>query len=663
MGRIRGVRAKSYVAYFLIFLLVIPLGLVRAPRAAAQEAQEALRTIAVLPFADVTKNHSRALGEIAADAVVLPLVDSGEYEVIAKDDVERERDALGLRRDLEPLNVSQLVRLGKRLGIQGIMTGKVLRYEVALRHKQGAEAWARVNIALFDVNFEELLDGATADAHVGPFPGYRGTGDELGGEALRAAAEDAVQKMLASRLPIGKILARDIHGEIRINLGAEDAVNAGDRFIVTRPDYIPGHHKLVQRKISELEVFETESRLSHAHERGRQCQMGDRVVRIYKPVYDLESVRKERRKSKALIWAIGGVLLLATINLALGPTGRSAPTGATAYLAQTAPGAPPVIRLHIPRGAIPDASHIWVYVVHRSLIPQGGQYGAAWFNPTAETAIDVEENPRIEYYDDDAVDRVIEVDLTRRFITPGTGGGGGGGGGGTEETFAITGTINHRALQDGVTYFYRLQRVTDPNFLPGENPPEGTTGTQGVASRGFGRTPGKGLAGISGLGEALFGRQAVPVVFAPATLTADRQDVMSEPSRPIGPVTYLQPPLQLAPDDEDKNQTTTNIRFTWYPSPGANEYRVDIFPANDPGTLGNPIFMSPPIVSNATGNKVIPFALQGVNLERGKRFYWRIGARKRDELSPICDALPNAKGYLWSTIRWFETAISPPGTP
>jgi len=431
-------------------------------------------------------------------------------------------------------------------------------------------------------------------------------------------------RMLAEHLPAGSVLARDQHGHVRINLGAEDGVKVGDQFIVVRGDYIKEREEVIYRKISKIEITEAEHRLSHGKEKGRPTQMGDRILRVYKPVLNPEAERKQKRMWTWSKYLIGGLLLLGAITMIKGRDRSSPPTGVRAFLVQQAPGDAPVIRVKVPSPKIPQPWEIFLHVIHR-------REGVAWFNPTAETIIDVIQAPKLYNYDDDPAPRLdVSFDFERQFMDEEN----------EQDTYTVDGTYNDFALLPGTTYFYRLWFVTDPDFPPGTQTPEITS--QGVGANRIRRT-----------------RQQEP---GDAEFNPDRPDVVSQASKPVGPVTYILPPTPIGPPDGDTNQTTTEVTFSWQPSDGATDYRVDIFPGTDPGTMGNPIFQSPAI-QPASNLNVVSWTLKGKNLQAGEDFYWRVGARKRGEASPVVDSIPNAGPYVYSRIRRFTTAIAPPPPP
>ena len=299
-----------------------------------------------------------------------------------------------------------------------------------------------------------------------------------------------------------------------------------------------------------------------------------------------------------------------------GPGPAPPPAGpAGPYLAQIVPGAAPSIRLSIATPSIPSPSQVFGFLIFRA-------EGQAYFNPTADRLIDVVEANRLPAYDDDPVPRFgVTYSGTRNFIGPG----------GTLDSYTVTATYNDPALQVGSTYYYRVQRLIDPRstVVPASLP-------------------------------ASWSLQA-------ATLDISRSDVLSQPSAPLGPVTYFGPPTQVSPADGAQGIQLTNVRFRWNrPSVGGgrgpDEYVVDIFGANDPGTLGNPLYRSPPLTPVGTGGQMT-WDLTGVQLQQAARFYWRVGARRRGEAYPRTDTLSGALPYLWSDIRGFETGIAPPPTP
>ncbi len=292
-------------------------------------------------------------------------------------------------------------------------------------------------------------------------------------------------------------------------------------------------------------------------------------------------------------------------------TGPSGP-----YLAQIAPGAVPSIRVGVATPSIPSPSETFAFLIYRCA-------GQAFFSTTPATLIEIVQAQRLPAYDDGPAQRLgLTFNGRRSFIGPG----------GTPDTYTVTATYNDPALLPGTTYYYRIRRLTDPQFGPGVNPPD--------------------VAGLQ----------------APAaSLNISRSDVLSQPSAPLGPVTYFLPPTPLSPPDGATGLQTTCVTFRWNRTSatggrGADEYVIEVFPSNDPGTLGNPLFRSPTLMPVGAGSSMT-WDLTGVALGPGARFYWRVGARRRGEAYPRVDTLPGASGYLWSTVRSFQTGLAPPPIP
>jgi len=189
---------------------------------------------------------------------------------------------------------------------------------------------------------------------------------------------------------------------------------------------------------------------------------------------------------------------------------------------------------------------------------------------------------------------------------------------------------NHLALTPGATYYWRVRRVTDPEFRAGSGAP--ITAAQ---------------------------LRAKQVTLVTPTIDVDPPESLSEGSAPTNAVTYFSPPVLQSPDDGAQNQSTSSITFAWDATLGANEYLLQVFPEDDPDGLRNPVYQGPPQRQPTAGT--MRWTIEA-NLAPNTRFYWRVGARRSGEAEPVV-GLGNQTGWLFSQIRSFKTAIAPPPPP
>jgi hypothetical protein len=192
---------------------------------------------------------------------------------------------------------------------------------------------------------------------------------------------------------------------------------------------------------------------------------------------------------------------------------------------------------------------------------------------------------------------------------------------GEEETGSIELEYDHPALNPGVRYYHRVQRIVEP-------------------------------VGRAGSGSPLI--QSAQV----AQIDIDPWDALSEGSQPTPGVTYISPPVQQSPADGVPNQSTTAITFVWVASQGANEYVLQVFPEDDPSGQRNPRYQ---VTLRRDFGGTMSHTFEDA-FAAGDRFYWRVGARRAGEAQPVNEMLLQ-RGWLYSSIRSFTTAQAPPPPP
>lgn len=306
------------------------------------------------------------------------------------------------------------------------------------------------------------------------------------------------------------------------------------------------------------------------------------------------------------------VTLLALLTIILagcdGSNGAPAPGEPDdwAYLHQQAPGDAPTIRLELEQPSVPLPEQIYAWLFFR-----GEQQ---YFSLTADRLVDVSFESRLPggVWDDSPVGHgFIE---RRRDFTWISGQG--------EESGSIEVEYNHPALQPGVRYYHRVQRVVEPLERPG-SPITAAVGTAQVAM-----------------------------------IEVDPWNALSQGSLPTRGVTYIVPAVLQTPAAGSVNQPTSAITFVWNTTPGADEYVLQVFQSDDPGGQRNPRYQVT-LRQDFSGTMNHTFT---DNFTPGARFYWRVGARRSGEAQPVNQALLQ-RGWLFSEMRSFYTAQAPPPPP
>lgn len=604
MQQLRRNSVSRVLSYLMIAALLAPQCLIGTPAFSA-EAGANVPAVAVIPFQDITGRTNQALMREVTASAALALEDSKQFVVTSTTDLDREMQSLNLQ---PPLSVAQQIRLGDRLHVEKVLIGNLADLSVDSRT---GRAHVVLRVMMLDVNVGEYLDGAISDITTRAIAGFSGDVAAVTHEALREAAEDAVNKMLTTSVRRGTVEMVDDQGNVNINLGTNDGLVVGSDLLVLRPTWQPDVEKVIMRRIGVIRIADIEADMSVARSvEGSVPTTGDRIYRVYKPVSVMQAEARSRNiKSKGQTLA-ALLLLLGLATVASGPT-TATPSGLQAQLAQTAPGDTPVIKLQIFNGSTGRDK------THGMLIFRAGNNPD--FPATADFLVDAIDG-LISSYSDNPFDvrSVDSFEIAFKFIdtTSGTA---------TETDGTVTVSYNRGALVAGNRYYYRVRRIMEPLAPPGANPP--------IASA-----------------------QAV----TPSIETSPDNRVLSDPSNPAGPVTFFLPPVQISPTNAASSLTTSNIQFTWQTSTGANEYIVEVFPSTDPDGRQAPILQSAP--QRSTGSGLLTATISGP-FSATTTYYWRVGARQTADPRMPLNLATGKTGWLYSSMFAFTTANTPPAPP
>ncbi len=208
-----------------------------------------------------------------------------------------------------------------------------------------------------------------------------------------------------------------------------------------------------------------------------------------------------------------------------------------------------------------------------------------------------------------------------------------------EEQATVTAAYNHYAMTPGARYYYAIQRIIDPLYRAGYNPPNVTR---------------QALVSV---------QQAASPVTPELRVEVDSGQPLSEVSAHFGPVTFFTPPLQSSPYNGTPNQVVTNVRFTWQSSVGADTYNVELFGPNDTQGRAGPYWTSGHIQSGGAGTVMSTsyyMADAGAGLTPATTYYWRVGARASGDAAYPSNRDLGKVGWLYSAMRSFSTAAGPP---
>lgn len=605
MQQLRRSTVSRALSILLVTALLTPQCVVYLSGVSAQEAGTNVPAVAVIPFQDVTGKGSPALMREATAAAALALEDSKEYVVTSTADFDREMAALRLT---PPLSLGQQLRLGERLHVEKILVGTLS--ELGVDSRTG-RARVGLRLMMLDVEIGEYLDGSIIDIETKTIPGFNGDVAQVMHEALREAAEAGIGRMLSASVRRGTVEMVDDLGNVNINLGTNDGVEVGSDLLVMRPTWQPDAEKVILRRVGVIRIAEIESNMSVARGvDGGLPTSGDKVYRVYKPHAVMQAEAKSRKLKSTGQLVAGLLLVLGLVAVATGDT-TSTVSGVKCSMLQTAPGQSPYVRLAISTpSTAKDATH--GYLIFRAANNPD-------FSAVAGYLIDMIQGYTTRYTDDPLRnDTTDDEELTFQYEDATSDG---------ELTDgSVTATYNHLAMVPGTRYFYKVRRITDPLSDPGTNPPISTAQTT-----------------------------VTPVI------TPDPDwSVITDASASCGPLTYYTVPLQSSPADAAANLTTTSITFTWQATTGANEYRVEVYPATDPDGTSAASFQS--AVIRDSGSSVLSATISGP-FSASTTYYWRVGARQSSDTSQPVNEQTGKSGWLYSTMRSFTTAASPPTPP
>ncbi|MFO8082496.1 MAG: hypothetical protein R6V07_19625 [Armatimonadota bacterium] len=281
-----------------------------------------------------------------------------------------------------------------------------------------------------------------------------------------------------------------------------------------------------------------------------------------------------------------------------------------AYLHQQSPGDAPTIRLQLEQPSVPLEDQIFGWLFFRSAEQR-------YFSLTADHLVDATLEARLSggIWDDAPTAhglREVERDFT--WLTAA----------GEEETGSISLEYDHPALQPGVRYYHRVQRVVEPLSRAGSGAPI-----------------------VQSIGPSQV-----------AQIDIDPWNALSEGSQPTPGVTYITPVALQSPASGAINVSTSAITFVWSATPGANEYVLQVFPSDDPDGRRNPRYQ---VTLRHEGPGTMNHTFTDT-FEPGRRFFWRVGARRSLEARPVNEMLLQ-RGWLHSAMRSFTTAQAPPPPP
>lgn len=638
MKRIRKSRVARLASWVITAAMVAPLACrVIGPDAAFAQAPVAtnLQTAIVVDFVNKAGFLGEALARRATDAVAVELANSARFEVLRRDEVDKQANAMGIKRPYD--DVAQ-AKLAAALGATTVVTGEVSFVSPVVK-SDPKRIVAGLKVMLRAPGSPELVNGAAELGEARARPGLSDD-ESLAQEAVDNAAVVAVKKILATNLPEGTIVSTvgpQTSLLILVNRGSRDGVQPGLQMLVTRQGQRVGKIQLTNVFATDSEAKVIESTLGLRPE--------DKVRAVFPmPAFEniagIKGVKTGPSAPKGSVASLGKVLvvLAAGVVIAAAVMGgkNTSVTGVTAEA--DVEGVEPVVRITWRDnfwGATTLEHQIW-------RVPD------APYNFQGEPIASKQYEPRY-------VDRAAPYsywDGNRSFLRaplPGTGTGGGTNGGTeaevvTPEAGAVPG------FTVGRSYTYALTAVIRRPLA--------------IINTGGGTGGGNNQVGTEDVGTS-------PVPSAQTTPIAQAQLVQ--------------------PENMFTNVDLTRFNPTWMSTTGADVFVVEV---STDRTFKNKtlILQLPRVYSTAPLATGVTQVLDGaVNLTTNPvllrdavfanyvnrvpnapkpTLYWRVGARNDDDRpGPVNWITRNhADGdrtfrYVYSEVRSFTPADMPPPPP
>ena len=215
-------------------LLAIALATISSASLARQVSSpgRGVETAIVLDFENKSGMMGEQLSRLATDAVAVELANSGRFEVLRREEVNKQIREIGLR---SPLDSVARRKLGQALGATVIVDGAVEFVKDDVKAKPRTVS-VGLTVRISEVSSGELIAGA---AQVGIAKAGPGVSDvhTLVTEAVSKVGETAPRLAFSQSTPDGIIMSTDSFGRARarmINRGARHGVKKGMKFMVFR---------------------------------------------------------------------------------------------------------------------------------------------------------------------------------------------------------------------------------------------------------------------------------------------------------------------------------------------------------------------------------------------------------------------------------------------
>jgi hypothetical protein len=604
-----------------------------------------------MDFTDSSTYGRGMLGTQAAAAVSTAMEESGKFEVIPREELQKALQDLGFTL---PLNKDAELALGRKLDAAGILCGEVHAAGIS-NTRDGLVGEVEVAVTLRDMSTTELVNGALEIARSTPKPGYTGSEDVLINEALGLVADKIVRTMLAQRIPQATVLT-ERGGRVYVRGGSRQGLRPGMRMAVLRFGELAGYIVLdkVDSDSSEARVTFNLRGITERDKAVAIYILPERVRYYRYPPAPAQRGPRGLRNMNSLLGIIAGALILATLGGANKTSAAKYPVGGV--LATSLANAADNTAAQETGGVLVTWSgpqrgegiNVLAYEIFRDgqLIwvkwPQQGLfYADGW-----ESAVYAGQNMTLN----------VEVDVATGVpttLTVETGGGGAVLNPPTDNTLVRSWFVYE--LEPGIQHRYQVNAVVKKTRLV----PSGTTTTTttGVTPTTTGGTTVPGTTT-----QAAPHRERKGQIATIEWIVAESPMGTESIATPIPPV-QLTSPLQNAAVTDPPSA----VPFKWNATTGAHEYVLQIsrdllFRPENSVTL--PVLSGIPEPGSAQTTTVdVAASFPGTGTQI---LFWRVGARSnlapedvnRPRLMPqVAGVRPQDAGFVWSKMQSFTITI------
>ena len=644
VGRRRVVALALVIAAAVTFFAIVGT---QSTMVRAQEPRtpEKAPPIAVVDFVNHSGYGGDALGRSAADALVLAMDESKQFQPLQRAEVDQAMARLGFTL---PLDKTAQAKLGREVEVDRVSSGVIndVHFE---QTNEGRVAVVDLTVSVLNVTAIEYTNGARVTRSSTPKPGYTGDDAALVDEALTLATYQAVHAIVGFRIPRATVLSAT-PTDVYLNGGSRIGLAIGMELVVMRFNQTVGRVRVIDVEPTYATAAITEN--------NGGITVGDTTMAVFEAPTSTQAVAARRTHSKSKLGnVLLGVAAAAGIYLTMsthGPADQAVPNVLASSFSDPSAGArvPGVLVTWSPFHH--EQQNVLGYEVFRNgelIYIQPSQNVGSGLTGSGNFFIDtnipnITDLPTTTFFTIDSTTGRI-TDFAVNPGSPPTP---------SLTTFVVSGLVQ-TAPEAGRQFVYRVDAiVSDIQFSPG------TGGTTPTTPTGGGTTPTGGTGGLLAASDvpASFPARAAAQQPADSRQAAPtRQWVIKESAFTGSSIaSALDSPELTAPTNGTEVTDLTEVTFTWNAVDLADEYVLQIsldslfLPTNTKTFTLNGSFPNGTSLSQTVNvAQTFPPPASGGILT----LHWRVGARNtQDPVPPRTDPaffqlFPQHQGHVWST--------------